>query len=226
VIYLVFNEGYTATAGDDWLRPALCEDALRLGRVLSGLMPDEPDVHGLLALMEIQASRSGARTNAAGEPILLLDQDRSRWDRAAIRRGLASLARAESLREARGAYTAQAAIAACHARALIADETDWTRIVTLYDELFRIMPTPVVELNRAVALGMALGPARGLEAMDDLVAQGKLDGYHLLNAARADMLEKLGRNDEARSEFERASSLTQNQRERALLLARAARCGG
>ena len=226
VIYLVFNEGYTATAGDDWLRPALCEDALRLGRVLSGLMPDEPDVHGLLALMEIQASRSGARTNAAGEPILLLDQDRSRWDRAAIQRGLASLARAESLREARGAYTAQAAIAACHARALIADETDWTRIVTLYDELFRIMPTPVVELNRAVALGMALGPARGLEAMDDLVAQGKLDGYHLLNAARADMLEKLGRNDEARSEFERASSLTQNQRERALLLARAARCGG
>jgi RNA polymerase sigma factor (sigma-70 family) len=226
VIYLVFNEGYTATAGDDWLRPALCEDALRLGRVLSGLMPDEPDVHGLLALMEIQASRSGARTNAAGEPILLLDQDRSRWDRAAIRRGLASLARAESLREARGAYTAQAAIAACHARALIADETDWTRIVTLYDELFRIMPTPVVELNRAVALGMALGPARGLEAMDDLVAQGKLDGYHHLNAARADMLEKLGRNDEARSEFERASSLTQNQRERALLLARAARCGG
>ena len=226
VIYLVFNEGYTATAGDDWLRPALCEDALRLGRVLSGLMPDEPDVHGLLALMEIQASRSGARTNAAGEPILLLDQDRSRWDRAAIQRGLASLARAESLREARGAYTAQAAIAACHARALIAEETDWTRIVTLYDELFRIMPTPVVELNRAVALGMALGPARGLEAMDDLVAQGKLDGYHLLNAARADMLEKLGRNDEARSEFERASSLTQNQRERALLLARAARCGG
>jgi len=226
VIYLVFNEGYTATAGDDWLRPALCEDALRLGRVLSGLMTEEPDVHGLLALMEIQASRSGARTNAAGEPILLLDQDRSRWDRAAIQRGLTSLARAESLREARGAYTAQAAIAACHARALTAEETDWTRIVTLYDELFRIMPTPVVELNRAVALGMALGPARGLEAIDDLVAQGKLDGYHLLNAARADVLEKLGRNDEARSEFERASSLTQNQRERALLLARAARCGG
>jgi RNA polymerase sigma factor (sigma-70 family) len=222
VIYLIFNEGYTATAGDDWLRPALCEDALRLGRVLCGLMPDEAEVHGLLALMEIQASRSGARTNAAGEPVLLLDQDRSRWDGMAIQRGLASLERAQSLREVRGVYTAQAAIAACHARALVPEETDWPRISRLYDELFLIMPTPVVELNRAVAIGMAFGPAQGLKAVDAIVAEGNLAGYHLLHAARADMLEKLKRNDEARAEFERAASLTQNQRERALLLKRAA----
>jgi RNA polymerase sigma factor (sigma-70 family) len=222
VIYLIFNEGYTATAGDDWLRPALCEDALRLGRVLCGLMPDEAEVHGLLALMEIQASRSGARTNASGEPVLLLDQDRSRWDRMAIQRGLASLERAQSLREVRGVYTAQAAIAACHARALVPEETDWPRISRLYDELFLIMPTPVVELNRAVAVGMAFGPTQGLKAVDAIVAEGNLTGYHLLHAARADMLEKLGRRVEARAEFERAASLTQNQREQSLLLKRAA----
>lgn len=224
VIYLIFNEGYTATAGDDWLRPALCDDALRLGRVLASLMPDEPEVHGLAALMEIQASRSGARTNAAGEPILLLDQDRSRWDRMAIQRGLTELERAESLRDAHGVYTAQAAIAACHARALTAEQTDWPQILTLYDELFRIMPTPVVALNRAVALGFARGPADGLQAVDELAASGSLVDYYLLPAVRGDLLDKLGRRHEARGEFVRAAGLTRNERERGVLLDRARKC--
>ncbi len=187
-------------------------------------MPDEPEVHGLVALMEIQASRSGARTDAAGEPILLLDQDRSRWDRTAIQRGMVELERAESLRDAHGVYTAQAAIAACHARALTADQTDWPRILNLYDELFRIMPTPVVALNRAVALAMAVGPAAGLEAADELVASGSLDNYHLLPAVRGDLLDRLGRRDEARVEFLRAAELTANERERGVLLDRAQRC--
>jgi RNA polymerase sigma factor (sigma-70 family) len=221
VIYLVFNEGYSATAGDDWMRPALCEDALRLGRILVGLMPDEAEVHGLVALMEIQASRAKARVGPSGEPILLLDQDRARWDHLLIGRGLAALERAESLSETRGPYTLQAAIAACHARARTPDDTDWTRIATLYEELARVTPSPVVELNRAVAVGMAFGPAAGLELADKLRAEATLKNYHLLPAVRAEFLSKLGRSDEARAELERAASLTRNARERDLLLQRA-----
>jgi RNA polymerase sigma factor (sigma-70 family) len=224
VIYLVFNEGYSATAGNDWLRPALCEDALRLGRILAELAPSEPEVHGLVALMEIQASRSAARVSPSGEPILLLDQDRSRWDRLLIRRGLAALARAEKVGGSLGPYAIQAAIAACHARARTPEETDWIRIVALYDGLAQLVPSPVVELNRAVALGMAFGPAVGLELVDELMSEPALDGYHLLPSVRGDLLAKLGRRLEAAAEFERAASLTRNSRERDLLLARAAEC--
>jgi RNA polymerase sigma factor (sigma-70 family) len=224
VIYLIFNEGYAATAGEDWVRPALCEDALRLGRILAGLAPREAEVHGLVALMEIQASRLRARVGPSGEPVLLLDQDRARWDRLLIQRGLAALERAESLGGARGAYALQAAIAACHARARTAEETDWRRIASLYDELARLTPSPVVELNRAVALGMAYGPAAGLRVVDALAEEPALRSYHLLPAVRGDLLVKLGHLEEARVEFERAASLTRNERERALLLARAAAC--
>ncbi|HLL47061.1 MAG TPA: RNA polymerase sigma factor [Longimicrobiaceae bacterium] len=226
VVYLIFNEGYSATAGDDWTRPALCEDALRLGRILAGLAPGEPEVHGLVALMEIQASRLGARIGPGGVPVLLLDQDRGRWDHLLIGRGLAALARAEALGGARGPYALQAAIAACHARARTAAETDWGRIAALYDALSRVAPSPVVELNRAVALAMAFGPAAGLELADELVAEPSLKGYHLLPSVRGDLLFKLGRLDEARAEFERAATLTQNARERRLLLDRAAACVG
>jgi len=222
VVYLVFNEGYAATSGDDWMRPALCEDALRLGRILAGLMPQEAEVHGLVALMEIQASRMRARLGPAGEPILLLDQNRGRWDRVLIERGLAGLARAEALGGTRGPYALQAAIAACHARAGAAEDTDWRRIVALYDALLEAVPSPVVALNRAVAVGMAFGPASGLDATDELVDVPALASYHLLPSVRGDLLAKLGRHAEARAEFERAASLTQNARERALLLARAA----
>jgi RNA polymerase sigma factor (sigma-70 family) len=222
VIYLVFNEGYSATAGDDWLRPALCEDALRLGRILAGLIPDEPEVHGLVALMEIQASRSRARVGPAGEPVLLLDQDRARWDHILIRRGLNALDRAEKLGGAAGTYALQAAIAACHARARTAEETDWPRIVAFYDVLARVQPSPVVELNRAVAVGMASGPAAGLALVDGLASEPALRSYHLLPSVRGDLLVKLGRGGEARAEFERAASLTKNERERKLLLDRAA----
>ncbi len=222
VVYLVFNEGYSATAGDDWIRPALCEDALRLGRILAELAPDEPEVHGLVALMEIQASRSKARIGPSGEPILLLDQDRARWDQLLIRRGLAALERAERLGGALGPYALQAAIAACHARARTAAETDWARIRALYDALARLAPSPVVELNRAVAVAMAAGPAAGLEIVDALTSERALGGYHLLPAVRADLLAKLGRLDEARAELERAAQLTRNTRERTLLLERAA----
>ena len=222
VVYLVFNEGYSATAGDDWMRPALCEDALRLGRILAGLVPDEPEVHGLCALMEIQASRARARTGPSGEPILLLDQDRSRWDQVLIRRGLAALARAEEISGVLGPYAMQAAIAACHARARTAGETDWVRIAALYAVLAQLVPSPVIELNRAVAVSMAHGPAAGLEVLDRLLAEPALERYHLLPAARGDMLAKLGRTDEARAELERAASMTRNEREKALLLARVA----
>jgi RNA polymerase sigma-70 factor (ECF subfamily) len=222
VIYLVFNEGYSATAGDDWMRPALCEDALRLGRILAGLVPSEPEVHGLVALMEIQASRSRARLGPKGEPILLLDQDRARWDHMLIRRGLAALERAEKLGGSLGPYALQAAIAACHARAHVAEETDWARIASLYEALAEISPSPVVELNRAVAIGMAFGPAAGLELVDALTSESSLKAYHLLPSVRGDLLSKLGRHDEARLEFRRAASLTRNARERELLLERAA----
>ncbi len=224
VIYLVFNEGYAATAGDDWMRPALCEDALRLGRVLAGLVPGEAEVHGLVALMEIQASRSRARLGPSGEPVLLLDQDRALWDRILIRRGLAALERAEELGGLRGPYALQAAIAACHARAAAPEETDWARIAALYGDLARVAPSPVVELNRAVAVSMASGPAAGLELVDRLAAEPSLRGYHLLPSVRGDLLFKLGRLGEAREEFERAAGLTRNARERALLLERAAAC--
>jgi RNA polymerase sigma-70 factor, ECF subfamily len=222
VLYLVFNEGYSATAGDDWMRPALCEEALRLGRVLAELLPAEPEVHGLVALMEIQASRSRARTGPTGEPILLLDQDRGRWDHLLIRRGLAALERAERLGGLRGPYTLQAAIAACHARARTPEETDWPRISALYGALAAVAPSPVVELNRAVAVAMASGPEAGLELVDALLDEPSLRGYHLLPSVRGDLLARLGRNDEARAELERAASLTRNARERALLLERAA----
>ena len=224
VIYLIFNEGYSATAGDDWMRPALCEDALRLGRILAGLVPNEPEVHGLVALMEIQASRLRARVGPSGEPILLLDQNRARWDQLLIRRGLAAFARAESPGNALGPYALQAAIAACHARARTGEETDWTRIAALYQALVQLTPSPVVELNRAVAVAMAFGPAAGLEIVDGLTAEPALRSYHLLPSVRGDFLVKLGRSEEARTEFERAASLTRNARERTLLLARAAAC--
>jgi RNA polymerase sigma factor (sigma-70 family) len=224
VIYLVFNEGYSATAGDDWMRPALCEDALRLGRILAELTPQEPEVHGLVGLMEIQASRSAARTGPSGEPVLLLDQDRGRWDQLLIHRGLAALERAERLGGARGPYALQAAIAACHARARAAEETDWARIAALYKALAELQPSPVVELNRAVALAMAFGPDEGLKLVDTLTSEPALKGYHLLPSVRGDLLAKLGRFDEAREEFERAASLTRNGRERTLLLERATTC--
>ncbi|SNS44683.1 RNA polymerase sigma factor, sigma-70 family [Actinacidiphila glaucinigra] len=223
VIYLVFNEGYSATAGDDWMRPALCEDALRLARVLAGLMPKEPEAHGLAALLEIQASRSAARTGPDGQPVLLADQDRRRWDQLLIRRGFAALARAEAAGGPPGPYTLQAAIAACHAHALHSRDTDWRRIAELYAALARRTPTPVVELNRAVAVTMAYGPREGLALVDRLIDEPALRGYHLLPSVRGDLLERLGRHAEAREEFLRAASLTRNERERALLVERAAR---
>jgi RNA polymerase sigma-70 factor (ECF subfamily) len=224
VIYLVFNEGYSATAGDDWMRPALCEEALRLGRILGELVPQEPEAHGLVALMEIQASRSKAREGPSGEPILLPDQNRARWDQLLIRRGLAALARAEALGGALGPYALQAAIAACHARARSSEETDWGRIAELYGTLGTVRPSPVVELNRAVAVGLAYGPAAGLQIVETLALEPALKHYHRLPSVRADLLAKLGRLDEARVEFERAASLTRNARERVLLLDRAAAC--
>lgn len=219
VIYLIFNEGYSATSGTDWVRPGLCEDALRFGRILAALAP-EPEVHGLVALMEIQASRLRARVGASGEPILLLDQDRARWDHLLIQRGLAALQRAEDLDSVRGPYTLQAAIAACHARAATPGGTDWQQISSLYDELLAVSPSPVVELNRAVARAMAFGPEAGLELVDALMSEPSLANYHLLPSVRGDLLAKVGRNQEARDEFERAASLTQNDREKELLLSR------
>ena len=224
VIYLTFNEGYSATEGEDWVRPALCEDAIRLGRILAELTPDESEVHGLVALMELHASRLRARVGPSGEPILLLDQDRATWDRLLIGRGLAALERAERLGGAMGPYALQAAIAACHARATTATETDWPRISALYDALAQLVPSPVVELNRSVAVGMAFGPEAGLDLVDTLVPEPSLKTYHLLPAVRADLLRKLGRFEEARAEFERAALLTQNARERELLRRRAAEC--
>jgi len=223
-IYLIFNEGYSATAGEDWMRPALCEDAMRLGRILANLMPWEPEVHGLVALMEIQASRSRSRTGPSGEPILLLDQDRALWDQLLIRRGLAALDRAEALRGGRGTYTLQAAIAACHARARNAGETDWARIASLYGELASLAPSPVVELNRAMAVAMAFGPGAGLLLVDELASEPALENYHRLPSVRGDLLFKLGRFEEARVEFERAASLTNNTREREMLMQRALDC--
>ena len=225
VIYLIFNEGYAATAGDDWTRPGLCEDALRLGRIVAELAPGEPEVHGLVALMEIQASRLRARTGADGAPVLLLEQDRGRWDHLLIARGLAALARAESLGGALGPYALQAAIASCHARAHRAEDTDWTRIAALYDALGQLAPSPVVELNRAVAVSMAFGPEAGLQVVDTLSDEPALARYHLLPAVRGDLLRKLGRETEARAEFSRAAELTRNERERRLLLDRARGAG-
>jgi predicted RNA polymerase sigma factor len=225
VIYLVFNEGYSATSGEDWVRPALCQEALRLGRILAELTPAEAEVHGLVALMEIQASRLRARVGPSGEPVLLADQDRGRWDRVLIGRGLAALERAEQTGGALGPYALQAAVAACHARAATVEDTDWPRIAALYDALAELTPSPVVELNRAVAVSRAYGPAAGLQLVDALIDVPALKGYHLLPTVRGDLLEQLGRRDEARGEFERAASLTRNERERALLLDRAEACG-
>ena len=224
VIYLIFNEGYAATSGDDWVRPGLCDDALRLGRIVARLIPDESEVHGLVALMEIQASRLRARVGPSGEPILLLDQDRGRWDQLLIRRGLAALDRAEDTGAALGPYALQAEIAACHARARTQSETDWERIASLYDALAQLSPSPIVELNRGMAFAMAFGPQAGLEIVDPLRSEPALKTYHLLSSVRGDLLVKLGRFGEARVEFERAASLTRNARERALLLERAASC--
>lgn len=224
VIYLIFNEGYSATAGDDWVRPALCEDALRLGRILAELAPEEPEVHGLVALMEIQASRLGARIGPSGEPILLLDQDRTRWDQLLIRRGFAALERAQALGRPAGPYLLQAAIAACHARARTPEETDWELIAALYSALYQVTPSPIVELNRAVAVAMAHGPERGLEIVETLRSEPALKGYYLLPSVRGDLLHRMGRWEEARVEFETAAAMTKNTRERALLLNRAADC--